>query len=129
MDPEGTGESQGFGLPRHARITSSDEIRALFRRGKRSKTRHLDAFVSASPVPFARLGVVVPKHKRRIVERNLVKRRLREIGRAVLLPALRNRGLPLDVMLRARPETYTASFAQLRDEVAALAEELCSRAR
>jgi ribonuclease P protein component len=129
MDPDGAPEPQGFGLPRQARITSSEEIRALFRRGKRSKTRHLDAFVSASPAPFARLGVVVPKHKRRIVDRNRVKRRLREIGRSVLLPALRNRGLRLNVLLRARPETYTASFAQLRDEVAALTEQLCSRAR
>jgi ribonuclease P protein component len=129
MDPDGAGERQSFGLPRRARITSSDEIRALFRRGKRSKTRHLDAFVSPSPAPFARLGVVVPKHKRTIVKRNLVKRRLRDLGRTVVLPALRNHGLALDVLFRARPEAYTASFADLRDEVAALMEELCSRAR
>ncbi len=129
MDPDGAGERQGFSLPRRARITSSDEIRALFRRGKRSKTRHLDAFVSPSPAPFARLGVVVPKHKRTIVKRNLVKRRLRDLGRTVVLPALRNRGLALDVLFRARPEAYGASFADLRDEVAALTEELCSRAR
>ncbi len=129
MEPEGPDASEGFGLPRRARITASDEIRALFRRGKRSKTRHLDAFVSPSPAPFARVGVVVPKHKRTIVERNLVKRRLRELGRTVLLPGLGNNGAALDVLLRARPEAYTASFADLRDELAALTEELCSRAR
>lgn len=128
---ESSGERarEGFGLPRHARITVSDEIRSLFRRGKRSKTRHLDAFVSPSPAPFSRLGVVVPKHKHTIVRRNLVKRRLRELGRSVLLPGLGNRGAALDVLLRARPEAYTASFADLRDEVTALTEELCSRAR
>ena len=128
MDAEGPAP-RGFALPRAARITHSAEIRALFRRGKRSKTRHLDAFVSPSPAPFARLGVVVPKHKRTIVERNRLKRRLRELGRTVLLPALGNRGAAADVLLRARPEAYTASFASLRDEVAALTEELCSRAR
>jgi ribonuclease P protein component len=129
VDAPGSRASEGFGLPRQARITSSDEIRSLFRRGKRSKTRHLDAFVSPSPAPFARLGVVVPKHKRTIVQRNRLKRRLRELGRTMLLPTLGNRGAPFDVLLRARPEAYTAAFADLRDEVAALTEELCSRAR
>lgn len=124
--PDGGAE---LGLPRWSRITASDEIRSLFRRGKRSKTRHLDAFVSPSPAGVPRLGVVVPKHKRTIVLRNRLKRRLRELGRTVLLPGLRNRGAVLDVLLRARPEAYTASFADLRDEVAALTEELCSRAR
>ena len=129
MEPERPDARNGFGLPRQARITASDEIRSLFRRGKRSKTRHLDAFVSPSPAGVARLGVVVPKHKRTIVLRNRLKRRLRELGRTVLLPGLRNHGAVLDVLLRARPEAYTAAFADLRDEVAALTEELCSRAR
>lgn len=129
METAGGRPREGFGLPRQARITASDEIRTLFRRGKRSKTRHLDAFVSPSPAAFARLGIVVPKHKRTIVERNRVKRRLRELGRTVLLPGLGNHGAAMDVLLRARPESYTASFAQLRDEVVALTEELCSRAR
>ena len=129
METDGGRRREGFGLPRQARITASDEIRTLFRRGKRSKTRHLDAFVSPSPAAFARLGIVVPKHKRTIVQRNRVKRRLRELGRTVLLPGLGNRGAAMDVLLRARPESYTASFAQLRDEVVALTEELCSRAR
>jgi len=125
---EGGGETGGFGFPRAARITGSEEIRGLFRRGKRRRTRHLDAFVSPSPAAYPRLGVVVPKHKRRIVDRNRVKRHLREIGRTVLLPALRDAGLPLDVLLRARPEAYGATFTELRDELRGLAEELCSRA-
>ena len=120
---------QGFGLPRESRIARSAEIRLLFQRGKRRKTRHLDAFVSPSPAAFPRLGVVVPKHKHTIVERNLVRRRLREIGRTVVLPALRNSGAALDVLVRARPDAYDAPFGQLRDELATLVEELCSRAR
>jgi ribonuclease P protein component len=122
-------EGTGFGLPRESRIARSAEIRLLFQRGKRRKTRHLDAFVSPSPAAFPRLGVVVPKHKHTIVERNKVRRRLRELGRTVLLPALRNSGAALDVMVRARPEAYNAQFEQLRDEITQLAEELCSRAR
>lgn len=129
MDAEGEAPDPGtFALPREARITASTEIRELFRRGKRRKTRHLDAFVSPSPAAFPRIGVVVPKHKRRIVERNRVKRRLREISRTVVLPRLRNSGAALDVLLRARPEAYAAPFAELRADLEALAEELCSRA-
>ena len=130
MSDEGEGsERQGYGLPRETRIARSAEIRLLFQRGKRRKTRHLDAFVSPSPAAFPRLGVVVPKHKHTIVERNLVRRRLREIGRTVILPALRNSGAALDVMVRARPDAYRASYAQLRDELTTLVEELCSRGR
>lgn len=113
-------------LPRAARITASEEIRTLFRRGKRKRTRHLDVFVSTSPVAHSRWGVVVPKHKHRIVERNLVKRRLREIGRTEALPRLASKGRALDLMVRARPEAYGASFADLRAEIVQVVEELCS---
>jgi ribonuclease P protein component len=127
VDAEGRAR-RGFALPRAARITASAEIRALFRRGKRRKTRHLDAFISPSPVAFARWGVVVPKHKHEIVERNKLKRRLREVARTVVLPALGNSGLALDVLVRARPEAYAAGFDELRRELAELTEESCSRA-
>jgi ribonuclease P protein component len=98
----------------------------LFRRGKRKRTRHLDVFVSASPVSRSRWGVVVPKHKQKIVRRNLVKRRLREIGRREVLPRLDAAGRDLDLLVRARPEAYQASFEELRGELTALTEELCS---
>lgn len=127
MDAEGGGP-RGHSLPRAARITQPDELRALFRRGKRRKTRHLDAFVSPSPSAFPRWGVVVPKHRHEIVERNRVKRRLREAGRTVVLPLLRNSGKALSVLVRARPEAYAATWNELRDELRALAEELCSLA-
>lgn len=120
------GEGGRTGLPRTARITASEEIRTLFRRGKRKRTRHLDVFVSTSPVAHSRWGVVVPKHKHRIVERNLVKRRLREIGRTEALPRLASKGRALDLMVRARPEAYGASFADLRAEIVQVVEELCS---
>lgn len=121
--PGGVGNHR---LPRIARISASAEIRALFRRGKRKRTRHLDVFVSASPVSHARLGLVVPKHRRNSVQRNLLKRRLREIGRTELLPRLRECSLPLDLMVRARAEAYGASYEVLRDELRSLVEELCS---
>jgi ribonuclease P protein component len=71
--------------------------------------------------------VVVPKHRHEIVERNLVKRRLREIGRMEVLPRLDAAERRLDVMVRARPEAYDASFEALREELVELVEALCSR--
>jgi ribonuclease P protein component len=112
-----------------ARISASEEIRALFRRGKRRKTRHLDVFVSTSPVAHSRLGLVVPRHRRRVVRRNRLKRRLREIGRIEVLPRLAGAGVRLDVMVRARPEAYDAPFVALREELIRLTEELCSSER
>jgi ribonuclease P protein component len=83
-------------------------------------------FVFVSPVSRSRWGIVVPKHKQKIVRRNLVKRRLREIGRREVLPRLALRQPALDLLVRARPEAYGATFEALRDELVALTEELCS---
>ena len=119
----------GQGLPRASRVRRSVEIRELLRRGKRERTTHLDVFFAASPVARPRIGVLVPKHRHEIVERNCLKRRLRELGRTRVLPALRSAGRNMDVMVRARAEAYGASFTDLRDEVDLMTEELCSAPR
>jgi ribonuclease P protein component len=109
------------------RITRAAEIRAIFRRGKRSGTAHLDVFSSPSPVAHPRVGVVVPKHRHGIVERNLVKRRIREVLRLEVLPRLEGHGCAWDVLVRARREAYDASFAEFRDELIGWVERRCSR--
>lgn len=123
---EGPRPDSGERLPRATRIRRSLEIRGLLRRGKRKRTTHFDVFFAASPASHPRLGVLVPKHRHEVVERNLLKRRLRELGRTRLLPALRRAGRQVDVMMRARPEAYDASFAELRAEVDLMTEGLCS---
>jgi len=59
----------------------------------------------------------VPKHGHEIVERNTLKRRLREIGRVELLPRLRSADAEADVLIRARKEAYDSDFNQLRSEL------------
>lgn len=86
----------------------------------------MEVFLAASPASFCRLGLIVPKHRRRIVERNRLKRRLREIGRRQVLPGLVARGLAMDVLIRARPEAYTVGFERLAEEVTAAVEAVCS---
>jgi ribonuclease P protein component len=82
------------------------------------QTEHLEARASASLLLHPRVGVVVPKHSHNIVERNRVKRRLRELVRIKLLPGLQG----LDVLVRAKPEAYESSFAQLAGEIGAIGE-------
>jgi len=95
--------------------------------GKRKTTASLDVFVADAPTPHSRLGLIVPKLGRRIVDRNLLKRRLREIGRRQVLPGLDASGGPMDVVIRARARAYVADFAALSREVAEAVEGLCSR--
>jgi ribonuclease P protein component len=117
----------GERLPRARRITRGSEIRSLFRRGKRSRTIHLDVYDSASPFSFARVGLVVPRHGHTAVERNRLKRRLRDIARRRLLPRLDDAGLAVDVLIRARAQGYDAPHAQLRRELEEWLAKRCSR--
>ena len=83
-------------------------------------------FVTDSPALRPRVLLVVPKHGHKIVDRNKLKRRIRESARLELLPRCREQAVALDIMIRAQPRAYEAEFGQLRDEIKEIAEELCS---
>jgi ribonuclease P protein component len=117
---------EGRRFPSSSRIRRSGDIRSLFRRGKRRRTANLDVFLAASPVSRPRVGVIVPKHGHDNVERNKLKRRLKELGRTSVLPKLWEHDRKLDVLLRARKEAYDAAFADLQEEVDGVMEEACS---
>jgi ribonuclease P protein component len=70
------------------------------------------------------VGFIVPKHKQTSVARNRLKRRLREIVRRRLLPALP----PIDLVVRARPEAYGATFDALDAELARASVKLATPA-
>ena len=89
----------------------------VFKRGKRNRTPHLDVLVTDSPGSFSRVGLVVPRHGHSAVERNTVKRRLREVLRRDVLPTLDDRGGPVDVLVRARREAYGVPYAVLAAEI------------
>jgi ribonuclease P protein component len=107
-----------LGFPRSHRLTSETDLEAVRRTGKRMQTERLEARASASLLLHPRAGVVVPKHRHKIVDRNRVKRRLRELVRIELLPELKG----IDVLIRAKPEAYESSFAQLAGDVGAIGE-------
>lgn len=70
----------------------------------------------------------MPKYRHGSVERNLVKRRLRELARLRLLPALADAvaadGPVVDAVIRATPAAYDASFDRLASEMARVVREL-----
>jgi ribonuclease P protein component len=86
------------------------------------QTEHLEARASASLLLYPRVGVVVPKYKRDIVERNRVRRRLRELARLHLLPVLSN----VDLLIRAKPSAYGSAYPELANEVDQIANMLKS---
>jgi len=120
--PRGGPPDHGFSAER--RIHRGSDIRRILKRGKRKRTSLMDVFFEASPVSRSRLGLIVPKHGQRIVDRNRLRRRLREIGRRELLPRLRDRGVAADVLLRVHRKAYGASFVELEREVVSTMEEL-----
>lgn len=82
------------------------------------QTELLEARASASLLLHPKVGVVVPKHRHKVVERNRVKRRLRELVRVRLIPGLEG----VDLLIRAKPEVYDSTFEQLAGDMAAIGE-------
>jgi ribonuclease P protein component len=65
----------------------------------------------------------VPRHRHSAVDRNRLKRRLRELVRIELLPSLRECPA-LDVAIRARREAYAAPVDALRADVRSVYERV-----
>lgn len=125
-DAEGPQLNGSQRFPKASRLRLSNDVQALLKRGKRKRTAHLDFYFANSPASRPRLGVLVPRHRRTVAQRNRLKRRLRELGRTRVIPALRATARSVDVMLRARPEAYLASVVQLKEEVDTVVVFLCS---
>ncbi len=81
---------------------------------------HLELRVAASPLSFARVGFIVPKHGQNSVARNRLKRRLRELLRVTVLPSL----TPQDVVIRTLPSAYAQGWAVLSRDVETITRRL-----
>jgi ribonuclease P protein component len=104
----------GFAFPRSYRLTRGVELQNVAKEGKRIRTVYLDVRVLASPLGHPRVGIVVPRYGRSAVDRNRLKRRLRELVRTHLLPE----ACSVDVVIRTRPDAYSASFDALGLDIA-----------
>jgi ribonuclease P protein component len=112
-------------FPRSARLTRSSEFAAVRTRGRAEQGRFLVCSVAAcgpgdAPdlTESARVGIITSRRVGCAVERNRVRRRLREIVRADR-PLLRH---GIWIVLIARQRAVQASFDELRSEWRRLAK-------
>tara|TARA_A100001037_G_scaffold60270_1_gene52432 strand:- start:264 stop:671 length:408 start_codon:yes stop_codon:yes gene_type:complete len=109
------------------RITKTAEIRRLLAtRSSKEKTTALEVLAASSLSDRPRIGIVVPKHGKNSVQRNRVKRRLKEIARTSLLPRLKTSHKTLDVLIRAKKQAYGRGFSGLSGEAKKTLEKICS---
>lgn len=90
------------------------------RAGRRLRAEHLEVRANDSLLSHARVAVIVGKHGHTVVERNKLRRRLREIVRTNLIPEITR----MDIVVRSFPSAYQATFGQLQSEVQELVNEL-----
>lgn len=69
-------------FPKSARLRTRDEFRRVKREGKRTQGQHLSLTCAFKDFTCQRLGVSVSKQFGSAVQRNLFKRRVREVFRA-----------------------------------------------
>ena len=89
--------------------------------------RAVVAFASPNRVGDWRVGVTVSRRVRGAVLRNRIRRRLREVARARLLPAdspAPDRGIGYDVVLIGRPALASLPFPILEEEATAVRARL-----
>lgn len=103
---------------RASRLRSPAEFQHVRRSGKRRQGRFITLHFArnADADMPSRAGFSVSKRVGDAVQRNLVKRRLREVVRRRLW----NVAPGWDMILAARPEAATAVYGALRDEVSGL---------
>jgi ribonuclease P protein component len=91
--------------------------------------RALVVFAVPNDSEESRIGVTVSRNIKGAPDRNLARRRLREVARAEMLAhdsPLRRGGIRYDVVLIARPAALEMSFADLRAEASQAALRLAN---
>jgi ribonuclease P protein component len=118
--PTNTPEPRKNSYSRRYRLTRERELEWVKQTGRRLRTEHLDTRAADSLLSYCRAAVIVPKYSRTIVERNRLRRRIRELARTVLIPACTR----LDLVIRALPAAYTADFGSLAREIDTISTKL-----
>jgi len=108
----------GTGFPRAARLLKHSDFDRVYRQGRRHFSPHMTVFYLAQPEDAlpqrsARVGFTVGRPLGGAVERNRIKRRLREAVR------LRRAALqsPVDIVINPKKSVLTLDFAVVLEEV------------
>jgi ribonuclease P protein component len=115
------------------RLRKHADYQLVYKAGRKQFSKQIAYFHALRPpdrrsdTAGARIGLTVPKALGKAVDRNRIKRRMREAVRSAL-PLL---CAPVDVVLHPRRSVITLEFAQLQREVAQIfrsVQAACDRA-
>jgi ribonuclease P protein component len=99
---------------RAARLRKHADFEKVYRNGRRLFSAHMTLFFLPQDRGPARVGFTVPRAMGAAVERNRMRRRLREAVRLNLGAA----GGAVDVVIHPKKSALTAEFAALGEEIA-----------
>jgi len=115
--PNGSSDLSGSGsrarFSRSSRLLRHADFERVYTQGQRHFAAHMTVFyLRRAQGDAARVGFTVGRVLGGAVDRNRMKRRLREAVRRHLPP-----GVPVDVVINPKKSLLTADFADLLDEV------------
>jgi len=99
---------------RQARLRKHADFDKVYRTGRRLFSAHMTVFFLRRDPGPARVGFTVTRAMGTAVERNRIRRRLREAVRLNLGTV----GNGVDVVIHAKKSAQAADFAELREEIA-----------
>ncbi|MGE3469421.1 MAG: ribonuclease P protein component [Vicinamibacterales bacterium] len=105
------------------RLRRRGEFSGVFERGAKRHGRFMSVFVLPVGLQQARLGIAASRKLGGAVERNLAKRRLREVFRLAPIEAA------ADIVVVPRTGVLTAPFDRVQDEFRGLVDHALRRAR
>ena len=106
-------ECKRFGFPKQARLLRTADFRKVYDNGRRRNLDFLLAFALENGASESRIGFTVPRAAGGSVERNRIKRRLRESVRKHLAEL----GPGWDIVFNARQGAKEAEFAAIDEAV------------
>lgn len=112
VKPSAVSKREGF--PRSARLLKHSDFEHVYKAGRRHFSSHMTVFYLAQAKGRARIGFTVGRVLGGAVQRNRIKRRLREavrLRRSVLQA-------PVDVVINPKKSVLAADFPLLVEEVA-----------
>lgn len=102
-----------LGFPRTARLLKHSDFERVYKQGRRHFSPHMTVFYLANSAGQTRVGFTVGRALGGAVERNRIKRRLREAVR------LRHSTIqqPLDVVINPKKSVLTLEFVVILEEI------------
>jgi ribonuclease P protein component len=113
--PKRTVEKAGAGFPRAARLLKHSDFDRVYKLGRRHFSSHMTVFYLRQAEGGARVGFTVGRVLGGAVERNRIKRRLREAVR-LRRSVLKGAGA-VDVVINPKKSVLTLEFSVVLEEV------------